>query len=258
MKYQSNDSRNRIYISHLLPDKEMKELIEETGAGVESIDFSISENLDHLSESVNSYKKRMKEMGTENLILHGPFLDLNPVAFDSEILRVTKLRFAQAYSAAQELGAQKIVYHTCYHPDIYYLIGWADRMASFFHEFLKERSEIDVVMENVFDRQWQPLMDVKRKVQEINFALCLDIGHANCYSHLPVTEWVKNLFPYIEHMHVHDNMGEKDSHLALGQGSIEIEKVFKKVKKSKCTYTIECNTKDDVRESWRKLKGLLE
>ena len=126
------------------------------------------------------------------------------------------------------------------------------------HEFLKERSEIDVVMENVFDRQWQPLMDVKRKVQEINFALCLDIGHANCYSHLPVTEWVKNLFPYIEHMHVHDNMGEKDSHLALGQGSIEIEKVFKKVKKSKCTYTIECNTKDDVRESWRKLKGLLE
>ena len=53
-------------------------------------------------------------------------------------------------------------------------------------------------------------------------------------------------------------MGEKDSHLALGQGSIEIEKVFKKVKKSKCTYTIECNTKDDVRESWRKLKGLLE
>ena len=97
-----------IFISHLLPDKEMKELIEETGAGVESIDFSITENLDHLSESVNSYKKRMKEIGTENLILHGPFLDLNPVAFDSEILRVTKLRFAQAYSAAQELGAKKL------------------------------------------------------------------------------------------------------------------------------------------------------
>lgn len=258
MKYLRDDSINRIYISHLLPDEEMKELLEETGAGVESIEFSISENLDRLSESISIYQKRMISMGAKGLILHGPFLDLNPVAFDSEILRVTKLRFSQAYTAAQELGAKKIVYHTCYHPDIYYLIGWADRMADFFHEFLKDRKEIQVVLENVFDRQWQPLLDVKRKVQEANFALCLDIGHANCYSHLPVTEWVKNLSPCIGHMHVHDNMGEKDSHLALGQGSIEVEKVFEKVNMSKYSYTIECNTKEDVRESWRKLKGLLE
>ena len=58
-----------IFISHLLPDKEMKELIEETGAGVESIDFSITENLDHLSESVNSYKKRMKENNRDTKVV---------------------------------------------------------------------------------------------------------------------------------------------------------------------------------------------
>ena len=33
-----------IYISHLLSDQEMKEVIQKTGAGIESIDFSISEN----------------------------------------------------------------------------------------------------------------------------------------------------------------------------------------------------------------------
>ena len=39
-----------IYISHLLPDDEMKEIISQTGVGIESIEFSIADNLDHLKE----------------------------------------------------------------------------------------------------------------------------------------------------------------------------------------------------------------
>ena len=114
-----------IYISHLVEDMDMKEIISETKAGVESIDFSIADNLDRLTESVESYKKRLELIGAKHLILHGPFLDLNPVSFDSEIMKVTEKRFGQAYEAAKMLGAQKIVYHTGYNPGIYMLIGWA-------------------------------------------------------------------------------------------------------------------------------------
>ena len=32
-----------IYISHLLPDDEMKEIISQTGVGIESIEFSIAD-----------------------------------------------------------------------------------------------------------------------------------------------------------------------------------------------------------------------
>ena len=126
-----------IYVSHLLRDEEMKELVEELQVGVESIEFSISENLDHLSEYIKTYRKRLQFIGTRELTLHGPFLDLNPVAYDSRVRRVTMERFIQCYEAAQELGAKKIVYHTCYHPGIYFLIGWAERMEEFFHEFLR-------------------------------------------------------------------------------------------------------------------------
>ena len=65
--------------------------------------------------------------------------------------------FAQAYEAARELGAEKIVYHSGLYPDAYLLIGWAERMADFFGEFLEDRRDIDVVVENVFDRTWKPL-----------------------------------------------------------------------------------------------------
>lgn len=71
------------YVSHLLDDMDMKEVIGQTGAGVESIEFAISENLDCLEEKADRYEKRLEEMGCRNPILHGPFLDLNPMTFDS-------------------------------------------------------------------------------------------------------------------------------------------------------------------------------
>ena len=83
-----------IYVSHLLRDEEMKELVEELEVGVESIEFSISENLDHLSEHIKTYRKRLQFIGTRELMLHGPFLDLNPVAYDSRVRRVTMERFS--------------------------------------------------------------------------------------------------------------------------------------------------------------------
>ena len=36
-----------VYASHLIADNEMQEIIEQTGMGVESIDFSIADVLDH-------------------------------------------------------------------------------------------------------------------------------------------------------------------------------------------------------------------
>ena len=99
-----------ICISHLLPDEEMKELVAATGVGVESIDFSISDNLDHLEKTIESYQKKLEEMGNPPLILHGPFLDLNPASFDSLIRDVTMKRFTQCYQAGLKLGAKKKSY----------------------------------------------------------------------------------------------------------------------------------------------------
>ena len=49
-----------IYISHLFPDDQMEELIRQSGMGVESIDFSIADNLDHFSESIDVYREKLK------------------------------------------------------------------------------------------------------------------------------------------------------------------------------------------------------
>lgn len=63
----------------------MNEIIEQTGVGIESIEFSIADNLDHLNDSIGSYRERLKFMDCRGLTLHGPFMNIDPAAFDSEV-----------------------------------------------------------------------------------------------------------------------------------------------------------------------------
>lgn len=249
-----------ICISHLLPDDEMKELVAQTGMGVESIDFSISENLDHLGKRIEIYQKKLENMGNPPLTLHGPFLDLNPAAFDSLIREVTKKRFEQCYQAGKELGAKKIIYHSGMIPCVYYREGWADQVSCFFKDFLKDKEGLEIVMENVLDEDWHLLQDVYKQVDHPDFKLCLDMGHAHCYSEIPVLEWAQELAPYVSHVHVHDNAGDRDSHLGLGSGTLPYKEVLRLLPLTEHrTWTIECSSKENVLLCYEKIKteGLL-
>lgn len=245
-----------IYISHLLPDDEMKEIIRQTGAGIESIEFSIADNLDHLGESIRSYRERLKNMECRDLTLHGPFMNIDPAAFDSEVRKITMMRFDQTYIAGMELGAKKIVYHTCMNPYVHYLQGWAERVGAFFGEFMETHKELEIVMENVFDPQWEPVLDVYRIVgkKAPNFHLCFDMGHAHCYSPLSVTEWAEKLASEVTHVHIHDNSGDRDSHAALGKGNIPYEKILGLLPETEeRTWTVECCSKEDVLQTMEHL-----
>lgn len=254
-----------IYVSHLLNDEEMKELIQTTHMGVESIEFSIAENLDHLPQTLHSYEKRLADLGYPNLILHGPFLDLNPMSYDSLVTESTRKRYDQAYEAAQALGAKKIVFHTCFMPASCFLTGWAQRVADFYCRFLAEKDDsIEILMENVLDPFPDPLAKAAEAIQHPAFGICLDVGHAHCYSDAPISQWSETLLPWIRHFHLHDNQGDRDSHLALGDGSLflEQETLFQKyirqlLSQKNLTFTIECNSVKDVKRSCAYLQKLL-
>lgn len=245
-----------IYASDIIYPDQTKKLMEETDLGIESLEFSISENLDHLEETIQRYKKCREENGIKNLTLHGPFLDLNPVAYDSKIQDVTMQRFNEAYYAAQQVGAEKIIYHTGFVPSIYFLDGWAERMADFMNRFMENKSGIQVLLENVYDPFPEPLLKVRELVDSLDFKLCLDVGHANCYSRIPVMNWIECLGSSIGHVHLHDNDGIRDAHLALGKGTLPVEEMLGKLKSKsgEITYAIECSEYQDVIQSCEILK----
>ena len=244
-----------VYVSHLLLAEEMKKMVEDYKVGVESIDFSISDNLDRLSSSLDAYKEKMKVMGADSLLLHGPFLDVNPSAYDSLVREATMKRFNQCYEAASVLGAKKIVFHSGMNPYVYYKEYWAEHVALFWQEFMKEKKGIQILLENVFDDDWRLMKEVYERVDHPDFKLCLDIGHVHCYSSLDVREWGKNLAPYVSHVHVHDNCGDRDSHIGLGRGNLPWQEVLEMLpQENGRTWTIECMKLEDVKASMEALR----
>ena len=53
-----------------------------------------------------------------------------------------------------------------------------------------------------------------------NFGICLDYAHARVFGGDPAP-WVAALAPYVRHMHINDNNGREDNHLAIGEGSTD-------------------------------------
>ncbi|MBQ8955083.1 MAG: sugar phosphate isomerase/epimerase [Clostridia bacterium] len=257
---------NGLYISQLLPFDDMRRVCAETGAGIELIEFAVADNLDHLEQSMRKVRRELKGFDImPELTVHGPFLDLNPASWDSYVYEGTARRFEQAYGAALALGAKKIVLHTGFYPHANFLQGWPERMASFFSGFLENRTEMQVVMENLFDPFPEPLLEVYERVNNPCFKLCLDIGHAHCYSRVPVTEWAEKLLPALGHVHIHDNGGfdpmkdHPDEHLALGRGTLPLDALFAVLRRgSGLSYVIECNTIQDVMRSYEYFQGAMK
>lgn len=209
-----------IYISELLPEEDLYEIIHEFSVGLELIQFSISDQLDNLDETICSVKETLNRLDNPETTVHGPFLDLNPMSYDSLIRSATMDRFKAARDAALSVGAKKIIFHSGMIPTVYFIEGWAERVSDFFNEFLEDSTGITVCMENVLDREILPILEVKNLVPRPGFELCLDAGHAHCYSSHDVGEWASVLKAGVGHLHLHDNHGVKDEHLALDSGTM--------------------------------------
>jgi len=244
-----------IYISQLMTDGQLRDLLRKTGAGLELVDPVMGSHLDRLNDTISDLQARLNAMGNPPVTVHGPYLDLNPASWDEQIAQVSYTRYEQAYLLAKELGAEKIVYHSCFVPAINFLEGWPERAVDFYNRFLSDKDDsIGVVMENVFDPSPYVLREVAQQVDHPAFGLCVDIGHAHCFSSVSVEEWLSVLLPWLRHIHIHDNMGDRDAHLALGKGSIPFKRIAPLIP-SKVTITIECNTPEDVLTTWKTINN---
>lgn len=67
-----------------------------------------------------------------------------------------------------------------------------------------------------------------RSVGNPRLRLCLDVGHVNAYSKMPVMHWLELCASDISHFHIHNNDGSWDTHNSLNQGSIPIKELLQK------------------------------
>lgn len=186
---------------------------------------------------------------------HGPYIGLNPASPDEERRGLTVRRYRAAFEAAEALGAVNIVLHAGYSRRTFGsdIDRWMECSMKTWPEFAAraEDAGITIAVENILEREPSPL---KRLVEEMDspaLRLCIDSGHLNVFSEVDFEEWFETLGPHIAELHLHDNNGEVDEHLPLGEGSIDFVRYFSLLAKYdvRPIYTIEPHSEDAFRRA---------
>lgn len=231
---------------HLIPDrtnlKESLKLIEEHGCACEYNDFFLASILDDKKkqlEIIEAYAKLRSDFSKDTM--HGAFLDVTVHSSDAKIREISELRVRQSMDIAKEMGLRGVVFHTnrLYgFRDAVYLKGWKETNKRFFAGICESYPNQQIFMENMFDEAPDVLCGLAEEMTDYgNFGVCLDYAHG-VISDTPVVEWMKQLAPYVRHMHINDNDLKNDLHAPLGEGQINWKTFVKELEEYKIDASI--------------------
>jgi sugar phosphate isomerase/epimerase len=201
-----------------------------------------------------------------SLTLHAPFMDLNPGAVDAMVRSATQMRFKQVLTVASVLRPRVIVFHAAY--DRWRYAGkkdiWLENSMDTWPRVVEAAARIDgglrIAVENVFDEDPEALALLIDRVASPSFGFCFDTGHFNLFSTVAMETWFASLGRHLLEVHLHDNLGEEDSHWALGRGNVDFGRFFRLVREhdARPTLTLEAHEPGDIEPSLERIRQLLE
>lgn len=243
---------------YLIPDMEHIEeslaLAEQYHAQFEYNDFflpKVYSDAAEVEKRILFYQSLDRDRGRDTL--HGAFLDVTIHSQDEKIREISKARMRQSLEIAQRLGVRGVVFHANLIAGYYdesYLNGWLHASADFFKEMLTEFPKLEIFVENMFESRPDELKRLAEAMKdEPRFGICLDYAHATVFGN-DAAHWVRELAPYVKHMHVNDNDLAGDKHWCVGDGQIDWSEFSAVIRKNHIDVTMLVEVRDN--ESWRK------
>ena len=221
--------RNLLYVSSIGED--CCAAAQDFHVGIELAQFCTAARLDGAPAEPWEIPVERCLSAADRFILHGPFNELTPAAIDPLVLDVTKKRYRQAIAQARTLGIQKVVLHAGFQPLVYYPEWFLSRSQAFWRALIPEvPAGMTICLENVMEPEPSYLTGIVRAVSDPRLRICLDLGHANtCVSKVPAADWLSACAPYLSHVHLHNNNGDRDLHAALFDGTLDIAALLRQL-----------------------------
>lgn len=187
--------------------------------------------------------------------VHAPFEDLSPGSPDPGIRQWTRHRFEQTLDAASCFKPRTVVCHTGYDTKRYRegKAQWVEKSLetwSWFAGHLHQGCRL--MIENAYEEDPQDIQAVFEALSPLGVGFCLDMGHQVAFGKAPLERWLKILGPYLGQVHLHDNHGIWDEHLALGKGTIDFVPLFDALSsggREPPVITLEPHREEDLRPS---------
>lgn len=193
---------------------------------------------------------------------HAPFIDLRPGALDDKIRRASIDRIKQVFDLAPYFHPAKIVCHASF-DERYYVFGddlWLESSVKTWQALTALAQDVNTIiaLENVYERNPFVLRRLFEALSSDRICFCFDAGHFNVFSHEPLRIWLKELGKYLGHLHLHDNYGQRDEHLPVGNGTFPFDELFQFIRKMKVkpTVTLEAHNPNNLTQSLENLKSM--
>ena len=246
--------RNRLHIATY--SKDAIDMAKNFGLGIELNHVCISELLDadKIEETIKWIRSDLESAdlpfpATKNapILLHGPFTEIVPGAMDHRAVDLALQRMEEAYELCMKIGVDRMIVHSGYFPPMYYKEWHHEKSLVFWDKFLQGKDNFTVYVENSFEDEPFMMAKLMDDFDKPNFKLCLDVGHANVTTpkDLPVEKWIEHLGSRVAHYHIHNNMGTKDTHSSLGDGSMDMSSILRAIAQNNSSaYTLTLESQD--------------
>jgi sugar phosphate isomerase/epimerase len=195
--------------------------------------------------------------------MHAPYADLNPGSPERMVREATLKRFHQLMDVAEHFRPKVIVLHPGYDR---WRFGeskemWLQNSVKTWGEILPRAEEIDckLAVENVFEEEPSTLKALFETVNSPRLRHCFDVGHWNLFVKPSMEEWFAEVGSWIAEAHIHDNMGTKDDHNAIGEGNIDFGLFFRLMGKyaPDATWTIEAHSRETLEKALIKIRDYM-
>ena len=192
--------------------------------------------------------------------IHAPFMDVN-IASPQDQSRLNSIaQIKSSIDLANEINAEAVVVHPglisflankYFKKEVY---EFANQSIKEIGDYAKDLGVMATIenMPNFESMIYQNIVDLNQLLVENEMHMTLDIGHANHVGYAPD----EMIFDSIKHVHVHDNLGDDDSHLPLGEGSIDLKYIINTLESKNYDgiYILEVNDYDSIKKSFEYMK----
>ena len=193
--------------------------------------------------------------------IHSPFIDLNIASLNSALAKLSVEEIKRSIDLANMIDSDIVVVHPGTvsfsgrgKEDIIYEIA-KDSLRDI-GNYAKDNN-VNACIENlprIEGFMYQDVNQLNETLTELELPMTLDIGHAHTAGFTPNEIY----FDSIKHIHVHDNPGDDDTHLTVGEGSFAVNEFFDIFTRNNYDgiYLLELYSIDSIEKSLEYMKNL--
>jgi sugar phosphate isomerase/epimerase len=168
-------------------------------------------------------------------------MDMSAGSPDPAIREVVRHRFEQVLRLVPLFKPKTVVCHANYEKKRYGFIRdeWIEKsleMWSWFGKCLQDEGG-RLMLENVYEYGPEDIQILFERLGKLA-GCCLDVGHQTVFSRSSLEKWLAVIGPYIGQIHLHDNFGKNDDHLAPGKGTINFQPLFDHLRSRKAALPV--------------------